>query len=423
MYQATASDRPRGPLQGVRVLELGSTVAAPFCGRLMADFGAEVIKVEPFQGDTVRTMGRRKAGRSLYAASIFRNKRLLALDLTKEAGREIVRQLTASSDVVIENFKPGKLEEWGLGYESLARANPGLILVRISGYGQSGPYRLRVGYGVTCEAVSGLRELTGDPDRAPARVAVSLTDEIAGLYGALGAVMAIHVRERTGRGQVVDTALYEAAFSMIEPHVPAFGSLRAVPTRAGSRLPGSAPNNLYPSSDGGFIHITAITNALFGRLAKLMGRPELATDPRFAEAESRCQNEVELDRIIAAWTATLATTEAEQRLLEADIPAARIYRLPDIFSDDHFAAREMLVKLADPELGKVVVAGVVPKLSETPGELRTAGGRVGENTREILSEVLHLSGEDIRRLEQAGVVRAAPEHLPQAVSSTREGAT
>jgi len=237
----TPTSPPEGPLAGTRVLELGSTVAGPFCGRLLADFGAEVIKIEPAEGDAVRTMGKRFHGKSLYAASIFRNKSLVCLDLREPRGQEIARKLAAKSDVLIENFRPGGLEKWGLGYDRLSAENPGLVMVRISGFGQDGPYGQRAGYGVIGEAVSGLRHVTGDPDRPPARIAVSLTDCITGLYGAFGATLALLARGKTGRGQVVDAALYECAFSFMEPHVPAYDKLGAVAMRTGSRLPDSTP--------------------------------------------------------------------------------------------------------------------------------------------------------------------------------------
>jgi crotonobetainyl-CoA:carnitine CoA-transferase CaiB-like acyl-CoA transferase len=387
------------------VLELGSTVAAPFCGRLFADFGAEVIKVESLEGDTVRTMGRHKDGRSLYAASILRNKRLLAVDLSKPEGRDIVRRLADISDVVVENFRPGRLEQWELGYEQLSANNPGLVLVRISGYGQTGPYRGRPGYGVTCEAVSGLRELTGDPDRPPSRVAVSLTDEVTALYAAFGAMMALWRRQSTGRGQVVDAALYEAAFSLTEPHVPAYGALGAIAKRAGSRLPDNAPNNLYPSKDGGYVHITAITRALFARLAEVMGRPELATDDEFATADARARNQQALDTLIGEWTGSLPLRKLEETLIQAGIPAARIYRMDDIFQDEHFREREMLVEMADEVLGKVVLPGIVPKLSEDRGSVRRAGGPIGADTEDVLRELLRLDEAEIRRLSSDGVVR------------------
>src|SRR6185436_1367307 len=271
-----------GPLSGYRVLEMGSTVAGPFCGRLLADFGAEVIKVEPAEGDPVRTMGKRFHGKSLYAASIFRNKSLICVDLRTREGQEVIRRLAAKCDLVVENFRPGGLERWGLGYEALSKVNPALVMVRISGYGQDGPYASRAGYGVIGEAISGLRHVTGDPDRPPARIAVSITDYITGLYAAFGAVMALLARGKTGKGQCIDSALYECAFSFMEPHIPAFEKLGIVANRSGSRLADSTPNNLYVSRDRQFIHITAMGEAVFRRLCACMGQPGLADDARFS---------------------------------------------------------------------------------------------------------------------------------------------
>jgi crotonobetainyl-CoA:carnitine CoA-transferase CaiB-like acyl-CoA transferase len=395
---------PAGPLAGYRVLEMGSTVAGPFCGRLLADFGAEVIKVEPAEGDPVRTMGKRFEGKSLYAASIFRNKSLVSLDLRKPEGQAIARRIAAKCDVVVENFRPGGLEKWGLGYADLSRENPGLVMVRISGFGQTGPYSDRAGYGVIGEAVSGLRHITGDPDRPPSRVAVSITDYITGLYGAFGAVMALLARGRTGRGQYIDSALYECAFSFMEPHIPAFEKLRLVANRAGSRLPDSTPNNLYVSRDGQFIHITAMGDAVFKRLVGCMGAPQLATDARFANAVERSKNHEDIDDLIGRWTAKHELAELESLLHEAGVPATRIFTMADIFGDAHYAARGAIARPPDDDLGEVAMAAPVPRLSSTPGAIRHAGRRVGQDTRRVLTELLGLPAPEIERLERAGVI-------------------
>ena len=262
-----------GPLQGYRVLELGSTVAGPFCGRLLADFGAEVIKVEPPEGDPVRTMGKHVDGHSLYAASILRNKQLVCLDLRKQQARDVVGQLAQNCDIVVENFRPGTLEKWGIGYEQLSARNPQLIMVRISGFGQSGPYRERPGYGFLGDAVGGMLHINGYPDRPPVRAAVPVTDMLTAVYGALGAVMALLARGKTGRGQIVDAALYESSFSLMESHVIAYDQLGLVAQRSGTRLPGSTPNSLYPTADGGYIAMAASSDPVFKRLAHTMGRP------------------------------------------------------------------------------------------------------------------------------------------------------
>ncbi|HWL29774.1 MAG TPA: CaiB/BaiF CoA-transferase family protein [Burkholderiaceae bacterium] len=397
--------RPRsGPLSGYRVIELGSTVAGPFCARLMADFGADVIKVEQEEGDAVRSMGSQKDGRSLYGASILRNKRIVSVDLRKEQGRDIARRLCLDADIVIENFRPGTLERWGMGYDDLSAVNPGLVLVRISGYGQDGPYSQRPGYGVVCEAFSGLREVTGDPDRPPARVAVSMTDYITGLYGAFGAVMAILERTRTGRGQVVDSALYETAFSFMEPHIPAYQQLGLIATRCGSRLPGHTPNSLYATGDGRYIHITAGSQSIFKRLAVAMEKPELLDDARYATPTDRSRNEDAMDAIVEEWTRSKALVELETILDQAGVPASRIFNMEDIFADPHYRAREMIVAPEDPQLGPVAMANVVPRLSGTPGSVRWAGRDIGQDTESVLIELLGLTEQEVEALAEAQVI-------------------
>ena len=399
-----STKKDAGPLSGYRVLEIGSTVAGPFCGRMLADFGAEVIKIEPREGDPVRTMGKQHEGRSLYAASIFRNKKLIALDLHQEKGRELVRSLVAHCDVLVENFKPGTLEKWGLGWEDLSRLNPRLVMVRISGFGQDGPYSRRPGYGVVCEAVSGLRHLTGDPDRAPSRVGVSMTDYIAGLHGAYGAVMALMARENTGRGQFIDAALYECAFNFMEAWIPAYDKMGFVPNRTGSRLIGSTPNNLYRTGDGSYIHITAQADNLFRRLAAAMGQPDLAGDIRFADHAGRNRNYAVLDEIIETWTRSLPLAELEAILQRASVPATRIFTVEDIFHDPHYQARNSIVAAPDDSMGTVAMAAVVPRLSETPGGVRHAGRDVGQDTREVLRDLLGLEEERIAALISEGIV-------------------
>lgn len=393
-----------GPLAGYRVLELGSTVAGPFCGRLLADFGAEVIKVELPTGDTVRSMGKSFRGHSLYAASIFRNKSLIAIDLHDERGQDLVRRLAAESDVVVENFRPGRMEEWGLGYSALAEDNPGLVMVRISGFGQDGPYRNRPGYGVIGEAVSGLRYLTGDPDRPPSRVAVSMTDYITGLYAAFGTTLALIERERTGLGQVVDAALYESAFSFTEPWIPAYEKLGHVAERSGSRLPESTPNNLYPTKDDSFIQITAPSNGVFARLAEAMGMPELTVDSRFEGPRERSENHEAIDGIIASWTGGLTLSSLEERLNRHDIPYARVNTMADVFEDPHFTARGNIENVPHTTLDTVAMASVVPRLSDTPGAIRRSGGGVGQDTRDVLHRLLKIPQEEFDRLLAEGVI-------------------
>ena len=399
-----------GPLSGYRVLEMGSTVAGPFCGRLLADFGAEVIKVETPDGDPVRTMGKQFHGKSLYAASILRNKSLVSIDLRKPEGQALIRELASHCDVIVENFRPGGLEKWGLGYADLSAINPRLIMVRISGFGQSGPYSQRAGYGVIGEAVSGIRHLTGDPDRPPARVAVSMTDYITGLYAAFGAALALLARTATGRGQVIDAALYECAFSFMEPWIPAYEKLGHVANRCGPRLPESTPNNLFVTADGEFIHITAMGDAVFRRLSEVMAQPELANDPRFCSAHARNANHEAIDDLIAGWTAQHALVHLERLLADAGVPATRVFTIADIFGDPHYRARGAIVAAADEDLGSVAMANVVPRLSQTPGSVRHAGRRVGQDTRQVLHDLLALDAIQLDALEAAGVIASRPSN-------------
>lgn len=394
-----------GPLTGMRVLELGSTVAAPFCGRLLADFGADVIKVEEAAGDPVRSMGKRLDGRSLYAASIFRNKRLISIDLRRPAGQALIRKLARDSDILIENFRPGTLERWSLGYASLAAENPALVMVRISGFGQTGPYAQRPGYGVVAEAIGGLRHLTGDPDRPPSRVATSLTDYLCGLHAAFGALMAVLVARETGRGQEVDASLLESAFAVTEPHIPAYDKLGHVAMRAGSRLPDNVPNALFECADGEFVHIATVGEPTFKRLAAAMGMPSLVEDSRFRTAAARAHNQAALEAAISAWTRARPLSQVEAILQQHDVPATRIYTMADIFRDPHFAARGAIVAAPDAALGSIKMANVFPCLSATPGQVRHAGsGTVGVDTRAVLRERAALSDADIDALEKSGIV-------------------
>ena len=407
MGEAQMEQKASGPLVGMRAIELGSTVAGPFCARLLADFGADVIKVEQGEGDAVRSMGRQCRERSLYAISILRGKRAVSINLRTDEGRALVRRLCEKADIVIENFRPGTMERWGLGYNELSKVNPGLVMVRISGFGQDGPYSSRGGYGVVCEAVSGLREITGDPGRPPPRTATSLADYIAGLYGAFGAVMALLERTRTGRGQVVDSALYEGSFSFMEPHIPAFHQLGEIARRAGSRLPGNTPNSLYETRDHRHIVLAAASNPVFARLVAAMGQPELAQDERFATALKRVENEDACDEIIAQWTRSLDLEPLEAVLKEAKVPAAPIYTVEDIFNDPHYQQRDMLVEVEDRILGPVTVAGIVPKLSKTPGAVRWAGRDVGADTEAVLKSELSLDDGEIEALARDGVIVAS----------------
>ena len=392
------------PLTGFRVLELGSTVAGPFCGRLLADFGAEVIKNEALAGDPVRSMGKAYKGQSLYAASIFRNKRLIAVDLSHPEGQEIVRELALASDVVIENFRPGTLERWGLDYETLAKRHPGLIMVRISGYGQTGPYRNRPGYGIIGETFGGLRSLNGFADRPPPRAGVSTTDYLAGLYGAFGVLLALIERESSGRGQVVDASLYEAAFSLMEAHVPAYDKLGYIPSRSGFTLPGSAPNTLYEASDGEYLHIAAPGDGVFSRLVSAMDKPGLGTDARFATARQRAENAEALDEAIGAWTRSMSAGELEDILVEHGVPVSRIMTLKDIFDDEQYRARDSLETTETANGESITLAGIVPRLSTTPGAIRHAGRSIGADTRWALETIGGIADQEVTAFERRGVI-------------------
>ena len=397
---------PSGPLQGLKVIEICSTIAGPACTRLLADFGADVIKIEPPEGDPVRHMGQHVGDVSLYAASILRNKRSIALDLKTEPGRSVAHALIERADILVENNRPGVMERLGLGYEALSARNPGLVMVRISGYGQSGPYAQRPGYGAICEAVGGVRHMTGDPDRPPARVALATTDYLSSVYAAFGAMAAIHARAQTGRGQVVDVALYEAAFSQMEPVVPAHEKLGLVPMREGANLPSMAPNSSYPTRDGGWVLIAANSQPTWRRLVGLMQQPELLNDPRFESIQARGKpdNMRAIDAIIADWSRQYDAAVLEAMLRTAEVPTSRVYTIADIYADAQFAARDMLLRVPHPSLGHTTQTGVVPRLSATPGAVWRSGPQVGQDGRDILQNDLGLTPEAIDHITQSGGV-------------------
>jgi crotonobetainyl-CoA:carnitine CoA-transferase CaiB-like acyl-CoA transferase len=406
-HAVTENKNHPGPLTGIRVLELGTTIAGPFCARLMADFGAEVIKVEALDGDPIRISGKRFQGKPLYAASLSRNKRLIALDLRKPEGQEIIRKLVPQCDVLVENFRPGTLEKWGFGYDRLSQLHRGLIMVRVSGYGQSGPYSQRPGYGVVCEAVGGLRFVNGDPSTPPARANIALTDCITGLYAAFGTMMALRHRERSGEGQIIDAALYECAFSFMESHVAAHEKLGYVPQREGSGHSDSVINNLFTTRDGVYVHIQGSQTNSFRRLCEAMGMPQVFEDERFRERAARNKNQQEIESIVGEWVAARDYAEVDKALAAGDVVFTRIYSMADIFKDPHYAARGMLAKIPDDDFGTITVPAPVPRLSKTPGHIFKSGGRVGENTREVLCELAGLNDADIARLEAASVIKCA----------------
>jgi crotonobetainyl-CoA:carnitine CoA-transferase CaiB-like acyl-CoA transferase len=378
-----------GPLTGVRVLELGSFVAGPFAGQLLADLGAEVIKIEaPGAGDPMRRWGVLLEGRSIWWSALARNKRLVALDLRRPEGREAARRVALTCDVVLENFTPGRMEEWGLGYEELSRERPALVMTRVSGFGQTGPRAGDPGFGSIGEAMGGLRELTGSPDRPPARAALSMGDQLSGMFAAFGTLAALRQAERDGRGQVVDVALYEAVFALSESLIADYELTGQVRTRSGGTLPGSAPSNAYPTADGRLMIVAANADPIFVRLAKAMERPELADDERYSTHVARGAHMAELDELIGAWTGTLDHGDLDELLTAAAVPHGLVYRAPDMVTDPQYLARQMIQRVHDTDLGReVAMAGVVPRLTRTPGRIRWAGAQVGAHTRDVLTEV------------------------------------
>ncbi len=399
-----ANEQSQGPMAGYRVLELCTTIAGPACARLFADFGADVIKVEAREGDSVRSIGGLDQDVSLYGASILRNKSTVSINLKTDQGRALMLDLAETADIIIENFRPGTMERLGLSYGALSARNPKLVLVRISGYGQDGPMAAKPGYGAICEAFAGVRHLTGDTDRPPTRTALAVTDYITSVYAAFGGLMAVLEAGRTGVGQVVDAALYEAAFSMMEMVVPDFDRLGLVPTRQGSRLPGTAPNNLYQTRDGAYVLLAANNNAVFQRMVVAMGREDLLADERYATIRGRNTNHVALDAEVAAWACELTADDIVARMEAEGVPNSRVNTIADIFDDPHFHHRDMLVKVPHSVLGSVTQHGVVPKLSRTPGEIRHAGRRIGEDTFAVLDRVLGVPITELEALAEAGVI-------------------
>jgi len=395
-----------GPLHGIRVLELGTLIAAPFAARLFAEFGAEVIKIEqPGSGDPLRTWRKLHQGTSLWWYLQSRNKKSIAINLKSTEGRAVVRRLAAKADVVIENFKPGTLEKLGLGWDVLSGLNPDLTLVRISGFGQTGPYRDRSGFGAIGEAMGGLRFTTGDPDSPPARVGISIGDSLASLHGVIGALMSLlRVKTGQGKGQVVDVSLYESVFNLMESLVPEFDLMGHVRTRTGGALPGISPSNTYPSSDGRHVVIAGNSDAIFKRLMRVIDRPDLHDDPMLGSNDGRVRRNAVLDDAISAWTSRRTLDEILALLDAADIPAGRIYSVADIVEDPHYSAREMILSTELPGDIAVKMPGIVPKLSDTPGAVKWPGPTLGQHTGEVLN-ALGFTEADIARLRRTGAVQ------------------
>ncbi len=389
------------PLHDVRVLEVGQLIAGPYCGQILADFGADVIKVEqPGSGDPMRQWGCVREGRSLSWSVIARGKRCVTADLHDPDGRDLFLDLVREADVVVENFRPGTMERFGLGYTDLSAVNPGIVMVRVSGFGQDGPYASRAGYGSIGEAMGGLRYLVGDPDRPPSRFGVSLGDELAGLHAALGTLLALRARDGTGRGQVVDVSIYESVLAMTEALVADFAVGGVTHERTGALLPGVAPSNVYGTADGALLVIAANQDSVFRRLAAAMGTPGLASSDAYATHQARGRHQQQLDALVADWTSRHTADEVTRVLDDAGVPVGRIFRAEEMLADPHFAARRSIVDLPDADFGVIPMQAVTPRLSETPGAIRWVGAGLGEHDEEVragLSLASRTTGEPAPR--------------------------
>ena len=393
------------PLKGVKVIELGTLIAGPFCARILAEFGAEVIKIEsPGTGDPLRKWRKLHQGTSLWWYAQARNKKSVTLDLKRAEAQEIVQKLARDADVVIENFRPGAMEKWNIGWEQLSKINPRLVMVRLSGFGQTGPYRDRAGFGAIGESMGGLRYVTGHPDRPPVRVGVSIGDSIAALHGAIGALMALHHRNvNGGRGQVVDVALYEAVFNMMESVLPEYGMFGYVRERSGASLPGIVPSNTYVTRDGKYVVIGANADSIFKRMMNAIGRADMANDTALAHNDGRVVRTDDIEKVIGDWVAAHDLEHVLQVLEKADVPIGKIYDIADIAKDVHYAAREMIRSHPLKDGNSVDLPGIVPKLSETPGDTRWIGPELGEHTAEVLA-ALGYSAEQQQELKKRGVI-------------------
>jgi len=399
MTQATA------PLAGVKVVELGTLIAGPYCSSVLAQFGADVVKVEsPGDGDPLRKWRKLYEGTSLWWYSQSRNKKSITLNLKSPRAQEIVRELVKGADIVVENFRAGLLDEWGLGWKALSEINPKLVMVRISGYGQTGPYKDRPGFAAIAESMGGLRYLAGYPDRPPVRVGVSIGDTLAALYGVIGALLAMHhVKVNEGKGQFIDVALYEAVFGVMESLIPEFAAFGHVRERTGASLPGISPSNTYPCKDGRYVIIAGNSDGIFKRLMNAIGRADLANDPALARNDGRVKQNEMLDEAITAWTSQHGLEEVLQTLEKAEVPNGRIYTAADIHADPHYHARQMIEKHAMPDGTPIEIPGVLPKLSDTPGGTRWLGPGLGAHTEEVLASI-GIRGEAVEKLRRDGVI-------------------
>ena len=403
---ATDDSANTGPLADLRLIEMGTLLAGPFCGQLMGDFGAEVIKVEPpGKGDPMREWGQEKAhGMSLWWPVIARNKKSVTLNLRENEGQEIARELISKADFLLENFRPGTMERWNLSYEELKKINPGLIMIRVSGYGQTGPYSKRAGFGAVGESMGGLRYVCGDPLAPPSRMGISIGDSLAATFACVGALSALHHRERTGEGQVVDSAIYEAVLNMMESLITEYDKAGYIRERQGSILPNVAPSNIYPTKDKNMILIAANQDTVFKRLTEAMERPDLAEDERYQTHSARGAHQVELDTIVAAWTQTIDAATLEDMMEEYGIPSGKIYRAPEMLEDAHFRARDAIIKTQHPKFGELLMQNVAPKLSATPGSVRTPGPGLGQHNEEIYQGLLEFDSDKIAALNSRGII-------------------
>jgi formyl-CoA transferase len=394
-----------GPLGDLRVIEMGTLLAGPFCGQLLGDMGADVIKVEPpNQGDPMRVWGRQKQGDpSLWWPVVARNKKAVTLDLRQAEGQEVLKELVAKADFLLENFRPGTLEKWGLGWRELSAINPRLIMIRVSGFGQTGPYASQAGFGAIGEAMGGLRYVVGDPSTPPSRMGISIGDSLAATFACVGALSALHYREKTGRGQVVDSAIYEAVLNMMESLITEFDKTGYIRERTGAILPNVAPSNVYPTSDG-LVLIAANQDTVFGRLCEAMGRPELARDARYNSHQARGARQKELDDLVGDWTRTLPTRKVLDLMSEFGVPAGLIYRAPEMLDDPHFMARDAIVTIDHPQFGKLRMQNVAPKLSETPGGIRSASPELGQHNDEVYLGLLGMAPDRYDQLKQRKVI-------------------
>ena len=395
-----------GALTDIRVIEIGTLLAGPFCGQQLADHGAEVIKVEPpGTGDPMRVWGQEKAdGKSLWWPVVGRGKKSVTINLREAAGQDLVRQLAANADVLVENFRPGTLEKWGLSPAELHAVNPRLIITRVSGYGQSGPYASQPGFGAIGEALGGIRYTTGDPEKMPSRTGISIGDTLTAMFATIGTLNALHARQRTDKGQVVDAALYESVMAVMESLLTEYHVAGFIRERTGSMIPNIAPANVYPTRDGKMHLISGNQDTVWRRLAEAMGRPELGEDPRYATHLARGDNQLELDELIAEWTATLDAEELHRLLNDHSVPNGQMYRAPEMLADEHFADRQAIAWVDSPDFGSIPMQNVVPKLSDTPGEIEWSGPTLGEHNEEVFGGILGLDDDAIGQLRASGII-------------------